>query len=85
MESWIFLLVGGLGAVGAALSLGTLAAWVRFERTGEVPGQGAEDAPGPGSHVRRRLLVRIVIGAVVAAVCFVSLADQGLLGGPALG
>ncbi len=89
MESWVFLLVGGLGATGAALSLGTLAALVRYERTGEVPGldEDSDDevvAPS-GSAVRRRLLVRIVIGAVVAAVCFVYLADQGLLGGPVLG
>ena len=84
MESWVFLLVGGLGAVGAALSLGTLAALVRYERTGELPGRD-EDAPVPGSGVRRRLLVRIVVGALVAAVCFLNLAEQGLLGGPVLG
>ncbi len=84
MESWVFLLVGGLGATGAALSLGTLAAWVRFERTGEVPGD-AEETADPGPAVRRRLLVRVVLGAVVAAVCFVVLAEQGLLGGPVLG
>lgn len=84
MESWVFLLVGGLGAVGAALSIGTLVALVQYERTGELPGQD-EDAPDPGAGVRRRLLLRIIIGAGVAAVCFVSLADQGLLGGPVLG
>lgn len=110
MESWVFLLVGGLGAVGAALSLGTLAAWIRYERTGEVPGHeataegddgddgGGEDGqdvgdrapavetvPPSGRSVRRRLLTRIVIGAVVAAVCVVILAEQGLLAGPVLG
>lgn len=84
MESWVFLLVGSLGAAGAAMSLGTLAALVRYERTGELPGRD-EDAPDPGPRVRRRLLLRIVLGAVVAAVCFVTLAEQGLLGGPVLG
>ena len=84
MESWVFLLVGGVGAVGAALSLGTLAALVRHERTGEVPGRDA-DAPDPDPGVRRRLLVRIVIGAVVAVVCAAILAERGLLGGPVPG
>lgn len=84
----MFLLVGGLGATGAALSLGTLAALVQYRRTGDVPGQ-AEDAtdpttdPAPGTE--RRLWIRIVIGAVVAGTCFVILAQQGLLGGPILG
>ena len=83
MESWVFLLVGGLGAVGAAMSLGTLVAWIRFERTGEVPGQGTGDddtddegaAVDPGPAVRRRLLLRVVLGAVVAAACVMVLAD----------
>lgn len=79
MESWVFLLVGGLGATGAALSLGTLAALVRYERTGDLPGD--QDVP-PDADVRRRLLVRIVLGAVVAVACAVNLAQQGLLGGP---
>ena len=87
MESWVFLLVGGLGAVGAALSLGTLTALVRYRRTGALPGQDADAQPDvdPDPATERRLWVRIVIGAVVAAVCFSSLADQGLLGGPVLG
>lgn len=84
MESWVFLLVGGLGAVGAALSLGTLAALVQYRRTGTPPGLD-EDDQAPESGVERRLWVRIVMGAVVAAICFASLARQGLLGGPILG
>lgn len=107
MESWIFLLVGGLGAVGAAMSLGTLAALVRYRSTGELPGddrdaETGDDAAGQRSRsdrtgraagsddrpvevepaVQRRLLVRIVLGAVVAVACVISLADQGLLAGP---
>lgn len=101
MESWIFLLVGGLGAVGAAMSLGTLAALVRYRSTGELPGEatddpddepartrraeradGADDPVEVEPAVQRRLLVRIVLGAVVAVACLVSLAEQGLLAGP---
>lgn len=94
MESWVFLLVGGLGAIGAALSLGTLAALVQYRRHGTLPGQGQDRAgdqdedsdrqtPPPG--IERQLWVRIVMGAVVAAVCFGSLAQQGLLFGSLLG
>lgn len=82
MESWVFLLVGGLGAVGAAMALGTLAAWVRYERTGEVPGGDADTPVEDGPAVRRRLLVRIVLGVVVAVSCGLVLAEQGLLLGP---
>lgn len=80
----MFLVVGGLGATGAALSLGTLAALVQYRRTGDLPGRG-QDAPEPAPGTERRLWVRIVIGAVVAGICLVSLAQQGLLGGPVLG
>ena len=96
MESWVFLLVGGLGAIGAALSLGTLAALVQFRRHGTLPGQDQDqdhgedqdrggDPPPPEPGVERQLWVRIVMGAVVAAVCFGSLAQQGLLFGSLLG
>jgi len=84
VESWVFLLVGGLGAIGAAMSIGTLTALVQYRRHGTLPGQ-QEDTPPPGPGLERRLWVRIAMGAVVAAVCFVSLAQQGLLGGPILG
>ncbi len=90
MESWVFLLVGGLGAIGAAMTLGTIAAMVQYRRTGTLPGvdetETAEaDTFEPDAAVLRRLVVRIVVGAVVAVVCFVVLAEQGLLGGPVLG
>lgn len=90
MESWVFLLVGGLGAIGAALSLGTLAALVQFRRHGTLPGQDEDQeqeqaTPPPEPGIERRLWVRIVMGAVVAAVCFGSLAQQGLLFGSLLG
>lgn len=104
MESWVFLLVGGLGAIGAALSIGTLAALVQYRRHGTLPGQdqdhdsaqgedqareqdqGPDEAPPPPEPgIERRLWVRIVMGAVVAVVCFGSLAQQGLLFGSLLG
>lgn len=87
MESWLFLLVGGLGAIGAAMTLGTIAAMVRYRRTGTLPGVDEGDAvDAPDDRVvLRRLVVRIVVGAVVAVVCFAVLAEQGLLGGPVLG
>ena len=92
MESWVFLLVGGLGAVGAAMALGTIAAMVRYQRTGTLPGTDDEGAtvegqvdPARDPAVLRRLVVRIVLGIAVAVVCFWVLAEQGLLGGPVLG
>lgn len=82
MESWVFLLVGSLGAAGAAMTLGTLAAIVRVRRTGTLPGQ-PDDAPPPPPGTERRLWVRVVLGAVVAVTAALVLAEQGLLGGAA--
>lgn len=75
--SWEFLLVGTFAAVGAALAAGTLAALVRYHRTGAFPGQD-ETAEVP----RRRLValwLRVVVGAGVAVFGLVSLADAGLI------
>lgn len=80
MESWVFLLVGGVGAVGAALVVGTLAALVRLRREGTLPGQPADGGP-PDPAAVRALWLRVVVGGVVAAVCVASLAAQGLLFG----
>jgi hypothetical protein len=80
VESWVFLLVGGVGAVGAALTIGTLAALVRLRREGTLPGQPPDAGPPPPATVRA-LWLRVAVGAVVAAVCAVSLASQGLLFG----
>ena len=91
MESWVFLLVGGLGAVGAAMSLGTIAAMVQYRRTGRLPGvEDGDEAvvgtdPDRDPAVLRRLTLRIVLGAVIAVVCAAVLAEQGLLAGPTLG
>lgn len=63
--SWAFLLVGSFAAVGAAMAAGTLAALVRYRRTGTFPGPD-----GPERLPRRRLVVlwtRVVLGLIVTA------------------
>lgn len=73
----LFLLIGSFAAVGAALAVGTLAALVRYRRTGTMP--GSDD---PVELPRRRLVamwVRIVIGAAVAIYGVASLTAAGLL------
>lgn len=81
MSSWVFLLVGGIGAVGAALAFGTVAALLRLRRDGRLPGQ-PPGAPPPDERTIRALWLRIVLGLVVAAASVASLASQGLLFGP---
>ena len=73
---WTFLLVGGFGAVGAALAVGTLAALARWYRTGTWP-----DGSGQASTGRLvGLWLRVVLGVVVATWAVVSLSRDGLLG-----
>lgn len=75
---WTFLLVGSFGAVGAALSLGTLAALVRWHRTGEWAGQESAAEISTGRLVA--LWLRVIAGAAVATWAIVTLANDGLLG-----
>lgn len=80
MVSWQYLLLGGLGATGAALALGTIAAMIRYWRTGEFPGR-PEDAE-PAEVTRRQLLglwLRVLVGLALAAWGVVSLVSAGLL------
>lgn len=78
MASWQFLVVGSLGAVGAALAAGTLAALVRYHRTGRFP--DAENDPAPVTTGRLAgLWVRVVLGLGVAVYAVVSLADADLI------
>lgn len=78
MASWQFLLIGSFGAVGAALAVGTLAALVRYYRTGTFPDH--ENDPAPVTKGRLvALWLRVVTGAAVAVYAVVSLADAGLL------
>lgn len=63
--SFGFLLFGSVGAVGAAMAFGTLAALWRYHRTGAFPNHE------PGEVVERRKLawmwVRVVSGLALAA------------------
>lgn len=79
MESWQFLLIGSFAAIGAALSLGTLAALWRYRRTGAFPGQEQTTEVGRGQLVG--LWLRVVVGAAVAVAGTAALANVGLLTG----
>jgi hypothetical protein len=75
--SWAFLLVGSFAAVGAAMAAGTLAALVRYQRTGVFPGsEEAAELP------RRRLIalwIRVGVGVVLTMVGVIALVRAGLL------
>jgi hypothetical protein len=75
--SWAFLLVGSFAAVGAAMALGTLAALLRYQRTGVFPGsEEAADLP------RGRLValwVRVAVGVVLTVIGIIALVRAGLL------
>jgi hypothetical protein len=75
--SWGFLLVGSFAAVGAAMALGTLAALLRYRRTGEFPGVSADQ---PVSRRRiTALWIRVGVGVVLTAIGVVALVDRGLI------
>lgn len=74
---WTFLLVGGFGAVGAAMALGTIAALLRYHRTGAWP--GAQDAVEVTTGRLVGLYLRVIVGAVLGVVAFVSLSNRGLV------
>jgi hypothetical protein len=63
--SFGFLFFGSIGAIGAALAFGTLAALLRYHRTGAFPGHEPGEVITRGKYVR--LWLRVVIGLVVAA------------------
>jgi hypothetical protein len=75
--SWAFLLVGSFAAVGAAMALGTLAALLRYRRTGIFPGSDE-----PAELPTRKLValwIRVAVGAVLAIIGLVALTRAGLL------
>lgn len=74
---WTFLLVGGFGAVGAAMAVGTTAALVRYHRTGQWPGyeEGADVSTGRLVG----LYLRVVVGLALAVYAAISLTDAGLI------
>lgn len=77
MDDLAFLLIGSLAAVGAALSVGTIAALVRYRRTGTMPGSDEQVELSRGRLVS--LWARIVVGIVVAVYGVVAMVDRGLL------
>lgn len=74
---WTFLLVGTFGAVGAAMAVGTVAALVRYRRTGQWPGR--EDGAEVTTGRLVGLYVRILVGLALAVYAVISLADAGLI------
>lgn len=74
---WTFLVVGTFGAVGAAMAVGTMAALVRYRRTGQWPGH--EDHAEVTTARLVGLYLRIVVGLALAGYATVSLADAGLI------
>jgi hypothetical protein len=63
--SFGFLFFGSIGAIGAALAFGTLAALLRYHRTGAFPGHEPGEVITRSKYVR--LWLRVVGGLVVAA------------------
>lgn len=77
MVSWQFLLIGTFAAVGAALAVGTLAALLRYHRTGQFPGD--EDTTEVPTRQLVALWARVVVGVILAVYGIVSLQRAGLL------
>lgn len=75
--SWAFLLVGSFAAVGAAMAFGTLAALLRYHRTGVFPGVEEPAVVSTGKYVA--LWVRVGIGVVLTVAGVVALQRAGLL------
>jgi hypothetical protein len=75
--SWTFLLVGSFAALGAALTVGTLAALWQHRRTGTFPGS---DEPVELTPARRRMLwLRVAVGAVLTMAGVAALRRLGIL------
>lgn len=74
---WTFIVVGTFGAVGAAMAVGTVAALVRYRRTGQWPGHEEGTDVTTGRLVG--LYLRIVVGLALAVYATISLSDAGLI------
>ena len=74
--SWAFLLVGTFAAVGAAMALGTLAALLRYHRTGIFPG-AEEGTQVPPSKITA-LWLRVAVGVVLTVVGVVAIDRAGI-------
>ena len=75
--SWSFLLIGSFAAVGAAMTVGTLAALLRYRRTGSMPGSDERVEVGRGRVVG--LWLRVVVGVALTAVGVGAMARAGVL------
>lgn len=75
--SWLFLLVGSFAAVGAAMAVGTLAALLRYQRTGSFP--GAEDDDKLSRSRLIALWLRVGVGFVVLGIGLLWLDRSGVL------
>jgi hypothetical protein len=76
-SSWAFLLVGSFAAIGAAMALGTLAALVRYHRTGVFP--GAEDSTELPQRRLIALWLRVAVGVVLTIMGLIALNRVGIL------
>lgn len=75
--SFGFLFFGSIGAIGAALAAGTLAALVRYHRTGAFPGHDPGEVVSRGKYAR--LWLRVVLGVLVAIYGVYVVAESGVL------
>ncbi len=76
-SSWTFLLVGSFAALGAAMSVGTLAALARHRRTGTMPGSDEQVELSPAR--RRVLWLRVAVGLVLTAMGIEALRRVGII------
>jgi hypothetical protein len=77
-SSWTFLLVGSFAAVGAALTVGTLAALWRHHRTGTFP--GSDELVELTAQRRLMLWLRVGVGLALTLAGVEALRRTGILG-----
>ncbi len=69
-----------VGAIGAALVLGTGAALVRYRRTGAFPNQPTDASPEAVRGALRGSVLKLVIGVALVAAGLRMLAGVGAFG-----
>jgi hypothetical protein len=80
----LYILYGSLGAIGAALALGTGAALVRYYRTGTFPEARTREGEVLEAYVPTRahligLWGRVVVGGAFAVWAVVTISRSGIL------
>lgn len=74
--SWAFLLIGSFAAVGAAMAVGTVAALIRYRRTGTFPGS---NEPVEMTTRRRVLLwLRVIVGVGLTVAGVIAIDRAGI-------